>query len=83
MYADVTWRLSQRWVVGGRYDYVEAPVGPDDSTWRATAVATWWQSEFVYLRLQAFRDHLDSIGSVDNLTLQVVWAMGPHKHETY
>jgi len=83
MYSDLSWRLSKRWVVGGRYDYVEAPAGPDDTTWRATAVATWWQSEFVYLRLQAFRDHLDSIGSVDNLTLQVVWAMGPHKHETY
>ncbi len=83
MYSDLSWRLSKRWVVGGRYDYVEAPVGPDDATWRATAVATWWQSEFVYLRLQAFRNYLDSTGSLDNLTLQVVWAMGPHKHETY
>ena len=83
MYSDLSWRLSKRWVVGGRYDYVEAPYGVEDTNWRATAVATWWQSEFVYLRLQAFRNHLDSTGSLDNLTLQVVWAMGPHKHETY
>lgn len=83
MYSDLFWRLSQRWVVGGRYDYVESPFGPVDPNWRATGVLTWWQSEFVYLRLQAFRDHLDSIGSIDNLTLQVVWALGPHKHETY
>ena len=83
MYSDLFWRLSQRWVVGGRYDYVESPFGPDDPTWRATGVVTWWQSEFVYLRLQAFRNHQDSIGSIDNLTLQVVWALGPHKHETY
>jgi hypothetical protein len=83
MYSDLAWRLSKRWVVGGRYDYVEAPYGVEDTNWRATAVATWWQSEFVYLRLQAFRNHLDSTGSLDNLTLQVVWAMGPHKHETY
>jgi hypothetical protein len=83
MYSDLTWRFSKRWVVGGRYDYVEAPFGPEDNAWRATAVATWWQSEFVYLRLQAFRNHLDSTGSLDNLTLQIVWAMGPHKHETY
>jgi hypothetical protein len=83
MYSDLTWRFSKRWVVGGRYDYVEAPFGPEDNDWRATAVATWWQSEFVYLRLQAFRNHLDSAGSLDNLTLQIVWAMGPHKHETY
>ncbi len=83
MYSDLSWRLSRRWIVGGRYDYVEAPIGPEDPTWRVTAVATWWQSEFVYLRLQAFRNHLDSAGSLDNLTLQVVWAMGPHKHENY
>ena len=48
-----------------------------------TGVVTWWQSEFVYLRLQAFRNDLESTGPVDNLTLQVVWALGPHKHETY
>ena len=52
MYSDLFWRLSQRWVVGGRYDYVESPFGPDDPTWRATGVVTWWQSEFVFLRLQ-------------------------------
>lgn len=83
MYSDLTWRLSQRWVVGGRYDYVEAPFGPEDNLWRVTGVVTWWQSEFVYLRLQAFRNDLESIGPLDNLTLQVVWALGPHKHETY
>ena len=35
MYSDLTWRFSQRWVVGGRYDYVEAPFGPEDNLWRA------------------------------------------------
>lgn len=83
MYSDLSWRLSRRWVVGGRYDFVQAPFGPEDDNWRATAVVTWWQSEFVYLRLQGFRNHLESTGSLDNLTLQVVWALGPHKHETY
>lgn len=83
MYSDLTWKLSQRWVVGGRYDYVEAPFGPEDNLWRVTGVVTWWQSEFVYLRLQAFRNDLESTGPVDNLTLQVVWALGPHKHENY
>jgi len=83
LFSDITWRTSRRWVFGGRYDYVQAPVGPDDTNWRVTGVITWWQSEFVFLRLQAFRDHLDSVGTNDNLTLQIVWAMGPHKHETY
>jgi len=83
MFADLAWRLDRRWIVGGRYDHVEAPFGPDATTWRGTLVATWWQSEFVALRLQAFRNHTEATGSLDNLTLQVVWAMGPHKHETY
>ncbi len=30
MYSDLAWRLSKRWVVGGRYDYVEAPYGVED-----------------------------------------------------
>jgi hypothetical protein len=83
MFADLSWRLSQRWVVGGRYDYVESPFGPNDPVWQGTGVLTWWQSEFVFLRLQAFRNHVESAGTLDNLTLQVVWALGPHKHETY
>ena len=39
--------------------------------------------EFVYLRLQG--EHRDSdLGGTQNLlTFQAVWAMGPHKHETY
>ena len=83
LFLDLTARLSRRWILGTRYDWVEAPRGPDDTEWRITPTITWWQSEFVYLRLQGEHRNRDLTGSSNLLTLQAVWAMGPHKHETY
>jgi hypothetical protein len=82
-FLDLQARTSRRWVFGARYDYVEAPRGLDDTEWRVVPSVTWWQSEFVYLRLEG--EHRDSeLGGTQNLVkLQAVWAMGPHKHETY
>ncbi|HEX6616478.1 MAG TPA: hypothetical protein VF046_09250 [Gemmatimonadales bacterium] len=82
-FVDLNAKLSRRWVVGGRYDWVEAPRGPSDTEWRLTPSITWWQSEFVYLRLEGEHRHTDFEGTHNLLTLQAVWAMGPHKHETY
>ena len=82
-FLDLTARLSRRWIVGARYDWAEAPRGPDDTEWRITPTITWWQSEFVYLRLQGEHRSSDLTGTTNLLTLQAVWAMGPHKHETY
>jgi hypothetical protein len=83
MFADAQFKMSRRWTIGGRYDYVEAARGPYADEWRITPALTWWQSEFVYLRLQGqHRRDLDGTTRND-LTLQAVWAMGPHKHETY
>lgn len=82
-FLDLTARLNRRWIAATRYDWVEAPRGPDDTEWRITPSLTWWQSEFVYLRLEG--EHRDSEleGTQNMLTLQAVFAMGPHKHETY
>ncbi len=83
MFADAQFKMSRRWTIGGRYDYVEAARGPYADEWRITPALTWWQSEFVYLRLQGqHRRDLDG-ATRNDLTLQAVWAMGPHKHETY
>jgi len=83
MYAGVNYKASRRWVLGLRYDYVQAPRGVYSTVWGLTPTLTWWQSEFVFLRLE--NDYRkDSILGSDNLALlQVVWALGPHKHETY
>ena len=82
-FLDLQARTSRRWVFGARYDWVEAPRGPEDTEWRITPNLTWWQSEFVYLRLEGEHRHTDLEGSQNLLSLQAVWAMGPHKHETY
>ena len=82
-FLDLQARTSQRWIFGVRYDYAEAPRGLQDSEWRLTPAVTWWQSEFVYLRLQGEHRDSDLEGTQNLLTLQAVWAVGPHKHETY
>jgi hypothetical protein len=82
-FVDLNAKLTRRWVLGTRYDWVEAPRGPSDTEWRLTPSVTWWQSEFVYLRLEGEHRHTDLDGSHNMLSLQAVWAMGPHKHETY
>jgi hypothetical protein len=82
-FLDLSARTSQRWVLGARYDYVESPRGVKDTEWRIIPNLTWWQSEFVYLRAEAEHRDSDLEGSRNLLTLQAVWAMGPHKHETY
>lgn len=82
-FLDLQARASRRWIFGLRYDYAEAPRGPQNSEWRLTPAVTWWQSEFVYLRLQGEHRDSDLDGTQRLLTLQAVWAVGPHKHETY
>jgi hypothetical protein len=82
-FVDLNARLSRRWVLGGRYDWVESPRGIEDTEWRITPSVTWWQSEFVYLRLEGEHAESDLEDTRNMLSLQVVWAMGPHKHETY
>ncbi|HEX9821486.1 MAG TPA: hypothetical protein VGD07_17940 [Methylomirabilota bacterium] len=81
-----TYKLGQRWIAGARYDYVEAPPpeGPNEITRQVVPSLTWWQSEWVFLRAE-FNHRLTPVagGSRNRLVLQAVWAIGPHKHETY
>ena len=77
-------RLSQSWLVGGRVDRVENPEDTNETAWVMSPTLTWWQSEYVRLRLE-----YDVLGrsfvpsNEGRLFLQVTLAMGPHKHETY
>jgi len=82
-FVDATYKASRRWLFGARYDRVESPRGLADTEWRLTPTITWWQSEFVFLRLEGEHRQSDSAGKASQLALQVVFAMGPHKHETY
>ena len=82
-FASFEYRLGQRWLVGGRYEYTEDPLDPDHSAWLAAPTLTWWQSEWVRMRLE-----YDYLSRPDGdplrlLVLQTTFAMGPHKHESY
>jgi hypothetical protein len=84
-YAAAQVRLGRRWIGGVRGDWVEttdlASVRP--SEWAVTPTLTFWQSEFVFLRLQ-WTHHRDLLGETsDRFGFQAVWAMGPHKHELF
>lgn len=83
MYADLVLQTSQRWIFGTRYDYVESPRGANVSEWQVSPTITWWESEFVYLRLEGQHHHVDGGGNDNRILMQAVFAMGPHKHETY
>jgi hypothetical protein len=77
-------RLSQSWLAGARFDRAENPADPDETAWLVSPTLTWWQSEYVRLRLEY--DLLGRSFETENegrLLLQVTFAMGPHRHETY
>ena len=44
---------------------------------------TMWQSEWVFLRVQYQWSRVANATADHQLALQAVWAIGPHKHETY
>ena len=75
-------KLSRQWIAGGRYEWVENPEDPTESAWLASPALTYWQSEYVRLRVE-----YDVLGNPGNttgqFTLRITFAMGPHKHETY
>jgi hypothetical protein len=82
-FIDLQARTTQRWIFGARYDYSQSPRGAQDTQWALIPAVTWWESEFVFLRLQGEHRHSELTGNQNLLTFQAVWAMGPHKHETY
>ncbi|UCF18508.1 MAG: hypothetical protein JSU87_11225 [Gemmatimonadota bacterium] len=81
-YLQANFRLNRRWILGARADYLDGFEGGTELLQLVSNV-TWWQSEWVYLRLQYnFVKPNDGDGN-HTLLLQTVWAMGPHKHEAY
>ncbi|HYT72423.1 MAG TPA: hypothetical protein VEK78_13645, partial [Gemmatimonadales bacterium] len=80
-YVSTTFKLDQRWIAGARYDYVESPAD-GGVTRQVIPSLTWWESEWVFLRAQ-YRYERSLAATSHQFALQAVWAIGPHKHETY
>jgi hypothetical protein len=81
-YLGGTYRLDLRWIVGARYDYVEDPAS-GLVTRQVVPTLTLWESEWVELRAQYTRAKTMGRRATSQFALQAVWAIGPHKHETY
>jgi hypothetical protein len=79
-------RLSQRWLAGARFDWAMPLQANNKDTylWSVTPYLTWWQSEFVRMRLQYAWTRSDLLADDDHrVLLQLTFAAGPHKHERY
>jgi hypothetical protein len=81
-YAGTTYKLGQRWIAGAHYDYVEDPLS-GVITRQVIPSLTLWQSEWVELRAQYTWAKTAGVDATNQFALQAVWAIGPHKHETY
>jgi len=81
-YVSSTYRLNQRFILGARYDYVESP-DFGVITQQVVPSLTMWQSEWVFLRAQYQWQRVANTPANQQIALQAVWAIGPHKHETY
>ncbi|MCW8984462.1 MAG: FlxA-like family protein [Thermoanaerobaculales bacterium] len=77
------YRLSARWIAGLRWDWVEDQRAVGHDTWGLTPYLTLWQSEFVRLRGQATYENDNWYGTDRRFELQITFAAGPHKHESY
>ncbi len=86
-YVSTEYQLSRRLFAGARVDYVEPLDTADPATWAIVPRLRWWQSEWVYLQAEWQRTSVPLAGGMrdtaDRFVLQAVWAIGPHKHETY
>jgi len=77
-------RLSQQWLVGGRADRVENPADPSETAWLVAPTLTWWQSEYVRLRVEYDLQGLGAANDTEGrVLLQATFAVGPHRHEQY
>ena len=81
-YLQANYRLDRRWVAGARADWLDG-FGDGPKRVQVAPHLTWWQSEWVRLRLQYNYLKAEGLDADHTLLFQTVWAVGPHKHETY
>jgi hypothetical protein len=93
LYSYVQYQLSERWFSGVRGDVALPTVRTSDElAWDVVPYLTFWQIEFVYLRLEyqggLNLPYVTPAGAParradHRALLQIDFAAGPHKHEKY
>jgi len=85
-YTYCEYKFAEQWQSGLRIDYTQPfeKNNDDDYLYQIVPYVTWWQSHWVKLRLEYNYLYNKQIDESDNqLRLQIVWAVGPHKHDRY
>ncbi len=83
-YTDVEGLVRRNLYGGVRFDRAEDPLDSDSHTTGIVPYLSWWQSEYVRLRAEYSLFELQPSGERDDrFTIQLTWAAGPHKHESY
>ena len=92
-YSYVDYQVATQWFIGVRGDIALPTIRTQEEfAWDVVPYVTFWQSEFVYLRLEYQHRHdlphympdgALGIKTDDRVMLQVDFAAGPHKHEKY
>jgi hypothetical protein len=82
-YVSSTYKLGQRWIAGLAYNYVESRENFGAVTRQIIPSLTLWESEWVFLRGQYRWEKVPGATATNQVAFQAVWAIGPHKHETY
>jgi outer membrane murein-binding lipoprotein Lpp len=78
-YASVDYGFRRRWFAGGRYDWAERAANASIQDRGASAVLTFWPSEFSQVRSQYRRTRYGDDGRVAHeLLLQVLFTIGAH-----
>jgi uncharacterized small protein (DUF1192 family) len=76
-------KFSPHWIAGLRYDRVDDQREAGHRYWGLSPYLTFWQSEFVRLRAQASYRKDNLLGTDHRYQLQITFAAGPHKHDSY
>jgi len=85
-YSYLQYQFAEQWEVGTRFDYTQPFEANNGSkySYQIVPYITWGQSHWVKLRLQYnYLNGTEVPEALNTLRLQVVWAVGPHKHDRY
>ncbi len=85
-YSYVEYKFDLQWQVGTRFDYTQPFETYNNSkyTWQIVPYITWWQSNWVRLRVQYnYLDGTEIPTAQNTIRFQIVFAAGPHKHDRY
>ncbi len=82
-YGQFSFKFAQQWIVGTRVDYLTPYLDNDPNYLQVVPSLSWWQSENVRLRAQYHYVKPNGMAASHTVLLQIVWAIGPHRHENY